>query len=203
MAELYDVLVWEANSCYSRETLTVKGGNTFAIGQIGCEDKDGKVVTIENALDDIYRLRHIATADGGQFAVGYRGDATSLLLFRVTPPELQTAMRALHVDFDNCTVTGTQSSNYSITVPHEKKSDVHHLIIANDSVQDGSRFAGTLLDNTAYGEHPSCICTEIVQSGSDVTAEFIVRACAVNITALTGYSADVAERLKECGIVCK
>lgn len=196
--QIGDLIVFEAHESFSREARIIKANNTFVVGQVGCIDSTGDVVTIANAQDDVYTLTHVVTADGGSFALAYRGDAIARQVWNVSTADLQTALRALHADLDACVVAGTAGTDYTITVTHEKKSDIFHLTMANDGVQDGANFQGTTLDRTTYAEHPCVIVLNAVSESSDTPRiPCLVRDAIVDAANVTGGSADVYNRLAE------
>lgn len=196
--QIGDLIVWELHESFSREGLIIKANNTFVVGQVGCRDSTGDIVTIANAQDDVYTLTHVVTADGGSFSLAYRGDAIARQVWNVSTADLQTALRALHVDLDDCVVAGTAGTDYTVTVPHEKKSDIFHLTVANDGVQDGANFQGTTLDRTTYAEHPSVIVLNAVEETTDTPRiPCLVRNAIVDVANVTGQSVDVNRRLAE------
>lgn len=195
--EAGDVIIHEENELMSRETLTVLASNTFVLGQVGCIDNAGKVNTIANAQDDVYTLTHVTTADGGTFALSYRGDAIAAQAWNVSTADLQTALRALHADLDACVVAGTAGTAYTVTVTHEKKSNLFHLGVAQDSVEDGGVYSGTHLSRTTYAEQAGVIALEACAESSDASRVFLVRNAIVDASNVTGQSSDINKRLAE------
>lgn len=195
-----DVIVWEVNENFCRQDLTVLASNTLVLGQIGCVDADGKVNTIANANDDVYNLTIGVTVDGGAFAMRYRGQETALLAWNVSAADMQTALRALHVDLDACTVasSGGVGVDYQVTIAHEKTSGNFPLSIGADDTLDGAvDLGGVSIDHGTLGEQCAVIALEACEESSDATRAFLVRDAIVDAANLTGGSADIYNRLAE------
>ncbi len=193
-----DVIIAEVNENFSREDLTVLASNTFVIGQIGCLDSAGKVVTVTNAADDIYTITEQAGTDGGAYALRYRGQETALLDYDETAANIQIALRAMHADLDACVVAGSTGGPYTVTIDQSKKSGNFHLSKgADDSAGGGVFEGGVSIDLTTIGERPGVICLDAVESSSDATRTFLVRDAIVDAASLTGSTADVLNRLAE------
>lgn len=184
----------------SREVLTVLASETFTAGEIGGLNSAGKVVQIATLADDVYTLTMASGTDGGSFALAYRGKAIAAQAYNVAIADLQVALRALHADLDAC-VVATPSGvgvDYTVTVTQEKKSDLFHLSIVQDSTADGGVWEGGIhISRTTFGQHPSVIALEAAASTSDVSRVFLVRDAVVDTTKLTGGSGDVYKRLAE------
>ena len=193
-----DVIVRELDKEMSRETLTVLASNTFVFGQIGCIDNAGKVNTIANAQDDVYTLTAAAGTDGGTYKVVYRGDSSASIDWNESNANLQTEIRALHNDLDSCVVAGTAGTVQTVTVPHEKKSNMFHLAVGFDITADGGVWeGGYTCDRTTYAEQCGVIALEAVADSSYKTGAFLVRDAIVDVANLTGGSADIYIRLAE------
>lgn len=184
------------------EKLTILASETFVVGQVGCIDSAGKVNTIASAQDDVYTLTHVTTASGGEFALAYRGAAIAKQAHNVSTADLQTALRALHADLDACVVTGTAGTAYTITVTHEKKSNIFHLTVALDSVESaGADQTGTHLDRTTYAEQAGVLVLEAADDSSDLSRVCLVRNAIVDASNVTGQSSDINKRLAEYKVV--
>ena len=192
-----DIIVHEMDREMSRQTLTVLASNTFVVGQIGCIDSAGKVNTIANAQDDVYTITKGGTPDAGSFALRYRGDSTSVA-FNVSSANLQVALRALHNDLDACVASGSAGGPYTVTITHEKKSNMFHLSRGADGTNNsGTWEGGFTVDRTTYAEQCGVICLLAVEDSSDATRPFLVRDALIDAANLTGGSADIYNRLAE------
>ncbi len=201
--EIGDVVVRETDETFSRETLTILASNTFVVGQVGCLDSAGKVVTIANANDHVWTLTMAAGTDGGNFALSYRGATTAAQAYNVSVANLQTALRALHADLDACVVatSGGVGVDYTIIVTHEKLPvDAPSIQVVQDSTTDGSVWEGGIhISKTTLGEPPRVIVLEAASSASDVSRVCLVRDAVLDAANVTGQSADVNNRLAEVG----
>jgi hypothetical protein len=199
--ETGDLIVYEQNPTFCRETLTIKANNTFVVGQVGCRDGTGDIVTIANGNDHVWTLTMAAGTDGGNFALAYRGAAIAVQAYNVAVADLQTALRALHADLDACVVAtaGGVGVDYTITVTHEKlPKDAPSIEVVQDSTADGGVWEGGIhISKTTLGEPPCCIVLEACEETSDASRVCLVRNAVVDASNVTGQSADVNKRLAE------
>lgn len=196
-----DIIKWEASEMYSREVLTIKASNTFVVGQVGCRDSTGDIVTIANANDHVWTLTMASGTDGGSFGLAYRGKAIAVQAYNVAIADLQVALRALHADLDAC-VVATPSGvgvDYTITVTHEKLPlDAPSIQVVQDSTADGGVWEGGVhISKTTFGEPPCCVVLEAHSAAADAAKVCLVRDSVVDSTKLTGDSTDVRNRLAE------
>ncbi len=192
-----DIIVWEANENFCRRDLTVLANETMVMGQVGAINSAGKVVDVGTAQDDVYTLTAAAGTDGGTYGIRYRGDEVQVN-WDQSNGTLQTAIRGLHADLDACVVAGTAGTAQTVTVTHEKKSNMFHLSIGFDFTEDGGTLGGGYTcDRTTYAEQISVICLDPIESASDGVRSFLVRDAIVDAANLTDGSADIYNRLAE------
>ncbi len=196
-----DVIVAEMNENFSRQDLTVLASNTFVVGQVGCLNSAGKVVTVTNAEDDAYTITNATNTDGGGYGIRYRGVETALQAWDATAASIQVALRAIHADLDACVVSGSDEGPYTVTIDNSKKSGDFHLSKgADDTIFTATYEGGIKITLTTPGEHPSVIAMEAVVNSSDKIAAFLVRDAIVDAASLTDSSADVLIRLAEAKV---
>ncbi len=167
---IQDIVKFEADARFCRETCDVYAGGTLSVGDI-CEDysssNDAKKQVVAG-VSDVQTMTLQAGADGGTFCLRYKGQATAALAYNVSTADCQTAVRALHADLAATVVSGTAGSSYVFTTAAMGCDDI---VIDHDLITDGGVAEAASITHTTQGSASGALANSICLAAASCVNE--------------------------------